>query len=231
MLRIVSSLARSSARSFALPRSLGLRAIASATASNPASTRLSKALAAELQEEKSQYEQPSLLKSFLRDSDWKLTDTDGDVNMKLVREFGGKSVSVEWQLVSPFNSEMDFEGEEGENAEEESRMESTDFTITVSDKRDQGVIFYCSTSAGEGHRYVIGNVRSFGSAAERESVSAYNGPDFEDLQESLQEGFDEFLAEVGVNDELCDFVDAAAVDKEQREYIRWLSNIQGVLAK
>jgi len=38
----------------------------------------------------------------------------------------------------------------------------------------------------------------------------------------LQEAFDEYLAEAGMNNEVCDFIDAMALDKEQREYIRWL---------
>merc|ERR1712064_41408 len=55
------------------------------------------------------------------------------------------------------------------------------------------------------------------------SVSAYNGPDFEDLDENLQEALDEYLAEMGMSDDVCDFVDASALDKEQREYMGWLT--------
>jgi len=83
-------------------------------------------------------------------------------------------------------------------------------------------MFYCSTQPGEDHRYVIGNARTFANADERDSASAYNGPEFEDLDDKLQETFDEYLAEVGMSVEVCDFVDAMALDKEQREYIRWL---------
>merc|ERR1712194_552262 len=51
---------------------------------------------------------------------------------------------------------------------------------------DAGLTFYCSTQAGEDHRYVIGNVRSWASAEEKDSVSAYNGPDFEDVDDKVQ---------------------------------------------
>ena len=43
---------------------------------------------------------------------------------------------------------------------------------------------------------VIGNVKSFASAEELKSMSSYNGPEFEDVDEKLQESFDELLAEV-----------------------------------
>ncbi|KAF4686759.1 hypothetical protein FOZ60_004823 [Perkinsus olseni] len=85
------------------------------------------------------------------------------------------------------------------------------------------------TAAGEGHRYVVGNCRAFTSVAEKESASSYNGPEFEDLDDNMQEAFDEYLAEVGLTDAVCDFIDATALDKEQREYMRWLSQLKAVV--
>ena len=208
----------------------------SSAASLSMSERMVKVLKSEVAQEREQYEQPAFLQQFLKDNvDWKLVDTDGDVNLKLSREVGGKQVTVEWQLVSPFNPSMQQyeEGQEsGEAMEDQSAgsesVESTDFTITVTDLSvaDRGLIFYCSTAAGEGeHEYVIGNVRSFSSAAERDSVNAYNGPDFEDLNEEVQQGLDEYLASLGINEQVRLFVDTAAIDKEQREYNRWLSSL------
>ena len=178
------------------------------------------------------------MKQFLKEnSEWTLADVEGDVNLKLSREVGDKKVTVEWQLVSPFNPEMPYEGEaedQQQDSEDQSQhsMESTDFTITVTDKSnfDSGLIFYCSTApGGDEHEYVIGNVRSFSSAAERDSVSSYNGPDFEDLNEEVQQALDEYLASLGINDQVRLFVDTAAIDKEQREYTRWLSNVSSFL--
>merc|ERR1712048_461186 len=103
--------------------------------------------------------------------------------------------------------------------------ESTALWVTVESKSSgKGLTFNCSTQPGEDHRYVIGNVKAFANAEEKESITSYNGPEFEDLDDKLQEAFDEYLAELGVSTEVCDFVDAMAVDKEQREYVRWLKN-------
>merc|ERR1712014_283915 len=102
-------------------------------------------------------------------------------------------------------------------------QQATDISISVEDKaKGSGLMFYCSTQPGEDHRYVIGNVRTFANAEERDSASAYNGPEFEDLDDKLQEAFDEYLGELGMNNDVCDFIDAMAQNKEQREYIRWL---------
>merc|ERR1712232_1038682 len=108
--------------------------------------------------------------------------------------------------------------------------EATDLSITCENKKTgAGIAFYCSTQPGEDHMYVIGNVKSFSSVEEKESMSAYNGPEFEDLDDKLQEAFDEYLAELGMSSDVCDFIDAMAVDKEQREYVRWLKNTAKML--
>lgn len=185
--------------------------------SSSAASKVAKVLEAELKSEKESYTQPEELQKFLKSSPFKFVDTEGDVNLALEREVGDKVVRIEWQLSSPFVSD-------GENAEgEEEDDQATEVSVTVQDKKSgAGLQFFCSTQTGEDHRYVIGNVRSFASASEKENVSSYNGPDFEDLDDKVQESFDEYLAEVGMNAEVCDFIDATASDKEQREYVRWL---------
>jgi complement component 1 Q subcomponent-binding protein len=201
--------------------------------SSAAVSKLHNVIKSEHQMEKEQYEQIETIKKFLKDSpQWTFNDSEGDVTLKLTRSMGDKDVILEWQLVSPFGNDLGDFNEEGnqEGQEEDIPMESTDFTITIQDKSgEKGLVYYCQTAAGEGHRYMIGNVRSFASKAEKESDSSYNGPDFEDLDDSLQESFDEFLAEAGINDEVCDFIDASAIDKEQREYMRWLKNVDSFI--
>jgi len=187
--------------------------------SKPAS--LLKCLAAEVNHEKASYEKPPVVKKFLEQSGWTLEEKDGDVNMSLTRKAGDRKVTVDFQLTSPVANEDD---------NEEMAQELTDFSITIETPEGAGVTLYCSTTSGqEDHRYLIGNVRVFTSASEKENPAGYNGPEFEDLDEGMQEGIDEWLSSLGVSEELCDFIDAAAIDKEQREYMRWLSVFQKVV--
>lgn len=205
--------------------------------SSPAAAKLRKGLSTELQFEKDNYEKHEDLAKLPKD--WKFVETLGDVNMSIVKDISDRKVSIEWQLVSPFEADME---EEGEEKVEEENMDSTDFTITVESKAsptstvsttrgDEGMIFYCSTQKGEGHRFIIGNVKSFTSIAERDSVSSYNGPEFDDLEEKLQEAVDEYLGELGIDNTVFDFIDASAVDKEHREYMRWLESVQKFMEK
>eukprot|EP00931_Biecheleriopsis_adriatica_P079402 TRINITY_DN527_c0_g3_i4.p1 TRINITY_DN527_c0_g3~~TRINITY_DN527_c0_g3_i4.p1 ORF type:complete len:257 (+),score=75.37 TRINITY_DN527_c0_g3_i4:59-772(+) len=188
---------------------LGIRRISAGA------SKVAKVLEGELKHEKEQYTQAAEIQKFLKNSPFKLVQAEGDVNMALEREVGDKTVRIEFQLTSPFMAD----GEDVEGMEE-----STEMSISVEDKKCAGMTFYCSTQAGEDHRYVIGSVKSYQSAEERDSATAYNGPDFEDLDDKLQEALDEYLGELGMNSEICDFVDAMASDKEQCEYIRWLTN-------
>lgn len=193
--------------------------------SSTAGGKVAKVLGQEIQHEEEQYEQAKEIKKFLKDTPFKLEEGDGDVNMSLARELGGNTIRIEWQLSSPFDPNMEPEGE-GQDME----PDSTDFSVTIEKTGGgPGMIFYCSTQAGEDHRFVIGNVQSFTSAEMKTSPSSYNGPDFEDLDDKLQESLDEYLAECGMNDDVCNFIDAMALDKEQREYTNWLKDVKKFL--
>lgn len=196
------------------------------SAASPAVQKLNKKIVEELQYEKDNYETPKDLAKLPKE--WKLTDTPGDVNIKLEKVLdNGRNVRIEWQLVSPFDPELEGFGAEGqENEETPEPQEETNFEITIESKDgEKGMTYFCNTQQGEGHRFIVGNVKTWTATAERDNVGAYNGPDFEDLDDKLQEAMDEFLGEVGVTDEVFDFIDASAVDKEHREYMRWLENL------
>eukprot|EP00746_Dinoflagellata_sp_MGD_P167895 gnl/MRDRNA2_/MRDRNA2_98870_c0_seq1.p1 gnl/MRDRNA2_/MRDRNA2_98870_c0~~gnl/MRDRNA2_/MRDRNA2_98870_c0_seq1.p1 ORF type:complete len:232 (-),score=74.04 gnl/MRDRNA2_/MRDRNA2_98870_c0_seq1:148-843(-) len=191
--------------------------------SSAAGSKVAKTIASELSHEEQNYEASKEIKNFLKSSSFKLEEAEGDVNMALVKEVDGKVVRIEWQLTSPFDPNMLPEGEGEDEAE------STDFSVTIeSQKTGAGMAFYCSTQSGADHRFVIGNVKCFANAEAKESVSAYNGPDFEDLDDKLQEALDEYLAEMGMSDEVCSLIDAMALDKEQREYMVWLKNLKQI---
>lgn len=214
----------------------GQRAFSAASA---AAQKLKDGLKSELEFEKKNYEKPAELEC---PKGWTQVETAGEVNMKIEKDIGDdRHCKVEWQLVTPYNAEDDF----GQNPEEEPEpnFEEVDFTITV-EKKDgtNGLTLFCSTQQAEadpeapeeenapkkdGARFIIGNVKVWSSTAEKENPAAYNGPEFEDLEDSLQEALDEYLGEIGVGDAVFDFIDASAVDKEHREYMRWLEAFSG----
>merc|ERR1712151_734843 len=104
-------------------------------------------------------------------------------------------------------------------------MGEVDFTISI-EKKDgsKGVRYFCNTQQGEGGRFILGNIRTWNSVEERDALSSYNGPDFEDLEDQLQAAMEEYLSEIGITHDVYDFIDTSATHKEHREYMRWLEN-------
>jgi complement component 1 Q subcomponent-binding protein, mitochondrial len=54
----------------------------------------------------------------------------------------------------------------------------------------------------------------------------YVGPQFETLDEKVQEQFYTYLEERGISTELALFIPELAEWKEQREYCKWLENVK-----
>lgn len=55
-----------------------------------------------------------------------------------------------------------------------------------------------------------------------EENPSYGGPNFEELDQAVQNGFYEYLAERGIDDTLAEKLGDFAASKEQAEYITWL---------
>lgn len=185
---------------------------------SPAVKKLATKIASEVKYENENYEKPTSPVP----AGWSFIEKPGDVNLCLEKSFGDKSqCKIEWQLSSPYDPEK----EADENAP---TVNETDFTLTII-KGELGMTLFCSTSQGE-ERLVIGNVKNWTTHAERDNIGAYNGPDFEDLDEGLQEILDEFLGELGLSDDVYTFIESMSQDKEAREYIRWLENMGKVIS-
>lgn len=86
-------------------------------------------------------------------------------------------------------------------------------------------------AAGAQPPFAVGAVKVWTNKAERDSAVSYNGPEFEDFPVALQASLNEFLAEIGIDASTTAYIDATAVDKEQREYMRWLENMNKFISK
>ncbi|KAL2014393.1 hypothetical protein VTN00DRAFT_1918 [Thermoascus crustaceus] len=60
--------------------------------------------------------------------------------------------------------------------------------------------------------------------------SLYAGPPFENLDEDLQNYFERYLEERGINAELANVIPDYIQVKEQKEYVRWLENVKNFVA-
>lgn len=183
-------------------------------------------IVAEIKLETEHFGKSTALEKFILDGPFKFEETDGDVNMALVRMEADKTLRLHWQLSGPYDPSLHEKG----GGETKKMPGVTKFSVTIENtKTGAGVTFSCQTQAGDGHRFVVGNIAVFTSKEEKESPSAYKGPDFEDLDVNMQQACADYLMEQGVDAALCDFIDASAFVKEQREYMRWLTNMKNFL--
>ena len=61
-------------------------------------------------------------------------------------------------------------------------------------------------------------------------MRSYAGPDFSTLDERIQTSLTEYLEGYGINEHLAAFVEVMSLDKDQRLYMQWLSNLKDFIS-
>ena len=119
-------------------------------------------------------------------------------------------------------------GNGDDNDEDDSLNFGINFTVTIT-KNDTGNKILVDCVAGQ--QIQISNIQylnasaSANANADDEEIEAYGGPVFDQLEESLQDAFYDYLEDRGINDDMCFFVLTYSGHKEQQEYKYWLNNL------
>lgn len=61
-------------------------------------------------------------------------------------------------------------------------------------------------------------------------IKQYAGPDFSTLDERIQTALTEYLEGFGINEHLGAFVECMSLDKDQRLYMNWLTNLKNFIS-
>ena len=208
-------------------------------ASPPSGERgLSQVLGEELEHERTTYK-PSEVVAKGPPEPFEMIETDGDCEITLVRAYGDdEEIAVTFNATEDPYEEDEYFASEVDGAVGETDEEDEDVTIyfSVSVSRSdghEGLEFSCAT---DGETVEVRNVRyeSLGGASgdgeadeddEDAYFSSYPGPNYDELDESVQEEFHKYLEARGIDATLANYIAEAHVDKEQREYTRWLENV------
>lgn len=192
---------------------------------------LSQVLGEELEHERTTYT-PSDVVAKGPPTPFEIIESDGDCEITLVRSFGQDE-----EIAVTFNATEDPYEDEYEEMVVDDEEEDEDVTIhfTVSVSRGdghEGLEFSCAT---DGETVEVRNVRyeqlnmssdDTDDLDDDESYfSSYPGPNYDELDESVQEEFHKYLEVRGVDSDLANYIAEVHVDKEQREYTRWLENV------
>ncbi|KAH7907540.1 mitochondrial glycoprotein [Hygrophoropsis aurantiaca] len=201
---------------------------------------LSQKLAEELKYEKEAAESaaPEFLKTFKEQGLWTIEDTVGNDEVTLTRKFGNENIRLMFSIADIQTADEDpqYEQEEGDDANSEDEPIHTypirtSFAITKANgKGSINIDTMCQEGA-----FIIDNISYYPDAQLGTELTAeadwkrrglYIGPQFDTLDVAVQEEFEKYLQERGINESLAMFIPEYSEYKEQKEYVRWLDNVK-----
>ncbi|KAF9225704.1 regulatory protein suaprga1 [Gyrodon lividus] len=179
--------------------------------------------------------EPEFLKTFKEQGLWTVQDVEGNDEVTLARKFGNESIRVMFSIADIQNvEEPEYEQEDAE-AEESDAVQSYPIRVSFSvTKNNAKGSINVDTMCQEG-AFIVDNISFYPDAQLGTELTAeadwkrrglYIGPQFDTLDVSVQEEFEKFLQERGINENLATFIPEYSEYKEQKEYIRWLDNVK-----
>jgi hypothetical protein len=208
-----------------------------AAAKQPAHVALAEVLSGEILHEQGEVEideDYDEIKALISKS-FKITDTPGYGSVTLERAYKGEQIVVTFDCqdvaedVQDESQYHDFEnqaesqieqpGDENEEFEPPPSRFGINFEVAIT-KNKAKTIFYCSSVED---RVVIQNVTFVPEGLEE--AKAYSGPKYEDLDPSVRDGFQNYLAERKIDEDFAFYILSEARNKEEREYRNWLANL------
>ncbi|ONK76888.1 uncharacterized protein A4U43_C02F890 [Asparagus officinalis] len=168
---------------------------------------------------------------------FEIQDEKGTNIITLKRKFKDENIEVTVSMsslvtgeepdgdVANNNKNDDDEGEAGES----SSQSSLPLTVNISRGHGPSLEFICTAYPDEITIDAM-SVRENASEKEQEML-AYEGPDFNDLDENLQKAFHKYLELRGITPITTNFLHEYMINKDSREYLHWLNNLKEFVEK
>lgn len=190
-------------------------------------SQLAEKLQSEVRHEKESYSKPEALKQG-PPAPFKADDKSGAAELVLRRGFEGEDIEVKASVEQEPSDEEEPEddaAEEGE-ADEEGQAPppppAFPVTVSISKSADKPPLVF-DLLLKDAQWYIAHVKHSI--LSETAGVEPYEGPDFATLDVELQQQFEEYLYRRGIDSDLAAFLQDALLDKEQKEYVRWLDSV------
>ncbi|KAG8380747.1 hypothetical protein BUALT_Bualt06G0048200 [Buddleja alternifolia] len=153
---------------------------------------------------------------------FKIEDHPGQQTISLTREYQGETICVEVYMPDLVTGEENDDNDNDEEGEERGGQSSIPLVVKVSKKSGPCLEFGCTAYPDQ----VMIDSLSVKDPDNSEDQIAYEGPDFSDLDENLQKAFHKYLEIRGIKASTTNFLHGYMIDKDSREYIGWLKNLQ-----
>ncbi|KII87691.1 hypothetical protein PLICRDRAFT_111642 [Plicaturopsis crispa FD-325 SS-3] len=220
--------------------SLSARRLGEGSTDVPLAQKLAEELKYEKEDPATTEAEPEFLKAFKSEGIWSIEDTLGSDEVAIVRKFGNESIRLMFSIADIANedageNEFDQENEEEQPEEEQTSLDNVPIRVSVSiTKGPSSGSLNIDTLAQEG-AFAIENFTFYPDAKVGTDLTAdadwkrrglYVGPQFDTLDEGVQQAFERYLEERGISEGLALFIPEYAAWKEQREYVAWLGNVK-----
>lgn len=178
---------------------------------------------------------PEVVNDYLSTSGFQVVEKEGLDEVELVKKVGNETVHVFFSVsdITNGNPEQFFEEENAEAEEEELAEDLSPIRANiVIEKAGSALGVECVVQ----HAIImIESITPYpsGEAALANTVEAdykrreiYQGPSFDNLDESVQSSFETYLEARGINSELADFIAEYSSYRENKEYLNWLKKFR-----
>ncbi|ESQ40122.1 hypothetical protein EUTSA_v10014436mg [Eutrema salsugineum] len=159
---------------------------------------------------------------------FEIIDTPGERTVLLQRKFEDETIQVEVDSSAPYDDDEE-EAEQNDDEEEQENSVKIRIPMVVSVSKGDGVCLEFGVSA-YADEIVIDSL-SIKHPEGSDNELAYEGPDFDDLDENLQKAFHRFLEIRGIKPSFTDFLADYVANKDSREYLQWLKDLKSFVEK
>jgi len=178
--------------------------------------------------------EPEFLKTFLKDGVWKINDTTGNDEVTLTRKFGDENIRIMFSItdIQPEEDMEELESDSESDVEDAPAPYPVRASVSITKSTGPGALNVDMMFQED--EFVIENISFYDDEnlgtdltadADWKRRGLYMGPQFETLDIGVQEEFDKYLQERGINASVAAFIPEYAAHKEQQEYVKWLNKV------
>ncbi|KAJ8747119.1 hypothetical protein K2173_008918 [Erythroxylum novogranatense] len=155
---------------------------------------------------------------------FEIEDIPGERTVLLKRKYLDETIKVEVDMP---NVEVE-EGNEDDDNTESNAPPSVPLVVTISKDNSSQFLEIGVTAFPD--EISIDSLAIKDSSISEDQL-AYEGPDFNDLDENLQKAFHKYLEIRGIKPSTTNFLLEYMTEKDNREYLKWLNNIKDFVGK
>ncbi|XP_004490908.1 uncharacterized protein At2g39795, mitochondrial-like [Cicer arietinum] len=157
---------------------------------------------------------------------FKIVDSAGQQTITLERSYQGEEIKVEVHMPDLVTGEEhDNEDDDKDNESEAATQSSIPLSVSVSKKGGPSLEFSCVAYPDE----IVIDSLSVKNPDISDGQIPYEGPDFQNLDESLQKTFHKYLEIRGIKPSTTNFLHEYMINKDSREYLEWLKKLKNFI--